>query len=158
MTRNTSKHPTNDSLILGWECSKRTVIPRRVPDARRRRSTSPRARGSWRILLASESDYQRQHVNALHMMIIHIAHNIIRHTLYTSSLGHSNYYLDTTCKRIKIIAKSTTMSLNTSVIKYEVSFKLEDVKTTKMKSLTKTGRGDGYETCAKFEKGERFQG
>ena len=45
------------------------------------------------------------------------------------------------------------MSLNTSVIKYEVSFKLEDVKTTKMKTLNAAGRGDGYETCAEFERG-----
>ena len=45
------------------------------------------------------------------------------------------------------------MSLNTSVIKYEVSFKLEGVKTTKMKTLTNQGRGDGYKTCTNFEKG-----
>ena len=44
------------------------------------------------------------------------------------------------------------MSLNTSVIKYEPSFKLEDIKTTKMKTVNNLGRGDGYETCAKFEK------
>ena len=45
------------------------------------------------------------------------------------------------------------MSLNTSVIKYKPSFKLEEVKTTKMKTVNNLGRGDGYETCAKFEKG-----
>ena len=45
------------------------------------------------------------------------------------------------------------MSLNTSVIKYEPSFKLEDIKTMKMKTVNNLGRGDRYKMCAKFEKG-----
>ena len=45
------------------------------------------------------------------------------------------------------------MSLNTSVIKYEASFKLEDIKLTTMKTLNNLGRGDGYKTCAESEKG-----
>ena len=45
------------------------------------------------------------------------------------------------------------MSLNTSEFKYEPSFKLEEVKTKKMKTVNNIGRGDRYETCAKFEKG-----